>query len=120
MPYFKDQENKLHFLSDDDVLNGWAANLPSGCVKISDDEAKEIENPAPTSEQLAAKARAERDAKLAETSWLIERHNEQLAAAINTALTENQYAALLAYRQALRDIPAQPGFPNNIIWPEKP
>jgi len=24
------------------------------------------------------------------------------------------------YRQALRDIPQQPGFPNNIDWPEKP
>lgn len=24
------------------------------------------------------------------------------------------------YRQALRDISDQPGFPNNVIWPEKP
>lgn len=26
----------------------------------------------------------------------------------------------LDYRQALRDVPQQPGFPQNIIWPEKP
>jgi hypothetical protein len=26
----------------------------------------------------------------------------------------------LEYRQALRDIPQQSGFPNNIIWPTKP
>lgn len=25
-----------------------------------------------------------------------------------------------AYRQALRDIPQQEGFPDNIVWPEKP
>lgn len=26
----------------------------------------------------------------------------------------------VAYRQALRDVPAQPGFPENITWPTKP
>lgn len=26
----------------------------------------------------------------------------------------------LAYRQALRDITAQPGFPDNVVWPTKP
>lgn len=25
-----------------------------------------------------------------------------------------------AYRQALRDVPAQSGFPDNIVWPTKP
>jgi hypothetical protein len=24
------------------------------------------------------------------------------------------------YRQALRDLPAQDGFPTNVTWPEKP
>jgi len=28
--------------------------------------------------------------------------------------------AWVTYRQALRDLPAQPGFPLNIIWPEVP
>jgi len=28
--------------------------------------------------------------------------------------------AQLDYRQALRDIPQQEGFPENVIWPEKP
>ena len=27
---------------------------------------------------------------------------------------------IIAYRQALRDIPSQEGFPNNITWPMKP
>jgi hypothetical protein len=29
-------------------------------------------------------------------------------------------AEWVAYRQALRDIPQQPGFPENIQWPTKP
>lgn len=28
--------------------------------------------------------------------------------------------AQIDYRQALRDIPAQAGFPDNITWPTKP
>lgn len=29
-------------------------------------------------------------------------------------------AAWASYRQQLRDIPQQSGFPNNVIWPTKP
>jgi len=29
-------------------------------------------------------------------------------------------ASLKAYRQALRDIPQQPGFPDNVDWPVEP
>ena len=29
-------------------------------------------------------------------------------------------AAWASYRQALRDIPDQPGFPHNVAWPTKP
>jgi hypothetical protein len=29
-------------------------------------------------------------------------------------------AAWAAYRQALRDVPQQEGFPDNITWPEAP
>ena len=28
--------------------------------------------------------------------------------------------AMTAYRQALRDVPAQSGFPSDITWPSKP
>lgn len=29
-------------------------------------------------------------------------------------------AAWAIYRQALRDVPKQEGFPENVIWPERP
>lgn len=66
-----------------------------------------------TPEQQAATVRAERDMRLVSTNWMVERHTEQQAASITTDLTSQQYIALLTYRQALRDIPAQKGFPWN-------
>lgn len=47
----------------------------------------------------------------------------------NKLLTETDYLALSdntmtsdmqTYRQALRDIPSQSGFPTNVTWPTKP
>ena len=55
--------------------------------------------------QLPEKVRAERDAKLAATDW---------TASTDVTMT----AEMTAYRQALRDVPAQAGFPNTIDWPE--
>ena len=53
----------------------------------------------------AAGVRTTRDAKLAETDW---------TASTDVTMT----AEMTAYRQALRDVPAQAGFPNTIDWPE--
>ena len=58
-------------------------------------------------EQPAKNARAKRDALLIETDWM--------------ALSDvNITTEWIDYRQALRDVPQQPGFPDNIEWPEKP
>lgn len=35
-------------------------------------------------------------------------------------LTEEQQSAWNAYRQALRDIPTQEGYPDNVVWPQAP
>lgn len=75
--------------------------------------------PAPTPEQLATQIRAERDAKLQASTWLVERHREELEAG-KTTLTSEEYQAVLSYRQALRDITEQAGFPNQVEWPVSP
>lgn len=62
-------------------------------------------------ESRAARIRAERDRRLDATTWLVERHKEQTAGNIETSITGEDYAALLTYRQALRDLPQQQGFP---------
>ena len=56
----------------------------------------------------AAEVRAERNTKLAATDW--------------TQITDStaDKAAWATYRQALRDITAQAGFPQTITWPDAP
>ncbi len=58
--------------------------------------------------QAAASARAERNRKLADSDWT------QLA---DSTADKDAWAA---YRQALRDVPTQAGFPNEVTWPELP
>jgi len=56
-------------------------------------------------------ARKERDALLAETDGLA-------IGALETGVALSD--EMLAYRQALRDVPQQEGFPSSITWPTKP
>ncbi|WP_186083652.1 phage tail assembly chaperone [Burkholderia gladioli] len=87
-----------------------------------------LDGPQPTKEQIlglwaqhqteyqgqaaAEAARAKRVELLAEADILVE-----------TAIDKEDATAERAarkYRQALRDVPTQPGFPSNIAWPDKP
>lgn len=68
----------------------------------------EPELPEQTSEEKAAITRATRNRLLANCDWT------QLA---DAPLTEEQKAAYAEYRQALRDVPEQDGFPDNVVWP---
>lgn len=59
MPYFKDTENKLHFLDDAAFVN----LLPTGSVQITDEEAVELQKPPPeTPEQAIERLKVELDA----------------------------------------------------------
>ena len=60
---------------------------------------------------ITAQARAQRDKLLADTDW-----TQVLDAPIDAETRE----AYRVYRQALRDIPEQEGFPETITWPELP
>jgi hypothetical protein len=57
----------------------------------------------------AAMQREQRDKLLTATDWT--------QGADVPQSTRNKWAA---YRQALRDVPQQPGFPTEVIWPAKP
>tara|TARA_R110001592_G_scaffold23457_4_gene92065 strand:+ start:936 stop:1220 length:285 start_codon:yes stop_codon:yes gene_type:complete len=57
--------------------------------------------------RIAVAVREERDDKLAETDWIA-----------NSDVTMSDDWA--TYRQSLRDVPAQAGFPNAITWPTAP
>lgn len=69
------------------------------------------ERRSPTQEELAVQVRLSRDRRLEACTWIVERHRDQLEAGGATTLTVDEYQVWLAYRQALRDLPQQPGFP---------
>lgn len=60
---------------------------------------------------LDFKIKAIRNQKLADSDWT------QIP---NGPLTEQQQQGWAEYRQALRDITTQEGYPFNVIWPTKP
>ena len=61
--------------------------------------------------EQAKSVRTSRDTKLAETDWIVIK---------NLELNANIPGAWEVYRQALRDIPAQAGFPWTNTWPTQP
>ena len=77
----------------------------------------------PTKEEFDAKAaellyndkvngiREQRNNLLTETDWVVVKHNE-----LGTPIPQKW----LQYRQALRDITEQSGFPDNVEWPTAP
>tara|TARA_R110002096_G_scaffold320036_1_gene514136 strand:+ start:441 stop:704 length:264 start_codon:yes stop_codon:yes gene_type:complete len=56
---------------------------------------------------LPVDVRNQRDSLLASTDWM---------ALSDVTMSD----AMTTYRQALRDIPAQSGFPSSVTWPTKP
>jgi len=63
--------------------------------------------PQPSYEALSAAVRSRRDALLEQTDWR----------ALPDAPNRDVW---IAYRQELRDVPQQAGFPHNVVWPVKP
>ena len=78
-------------------------NAQTGEETIRELTAEEVAATQPTE----ASVRLLRDEILAETDWW---------AVADRTMTQ----AETDYRQALRDVPAQAGFPENITWPTKP
>ena len=60
---------------------------------------------------LAASARQKRDRLIAATDYLV---------TPDYPIEPDRLAKVKIYRQALRDIPGQSGFPRSITWPDKP
>lgn len=69
----------------------------------------EFKTPPVDLEALSKEIRAERDQNLLSTDWT--------QASDVPQATKDKYAT---YRQALRDIPQQAGFPQTVVWPTQP
>jgi len=68
---------------------------------------KEAAYQAQLNTEKAAAVRSERDQKLKDTDWM----------GLSDVTMSSAWAT---YRQALRDVPAQGGFPNSVTWPTEP
>lgn len=75
---------------------------------ITDASAAEIEV---RTQEKARSVRSERDHMLQQTDWIVIMHTER---------GTNIPMEWEVYRQALRDVTDQAGFPFNVTWPEKP
>ena len=67
--------------------------------------------PPPTQEELAEQIRAQRNQLLAASDYIM---------VSDYPISAAEREAWAAYRQALRDITAQEGFPENVVWPVSP
>jgi hypothetical protein len=90
--YHTTSEGNVPFTAEEEVQ--WAAEQASWIAGANDRKAEEV--------------RTQRNAKLAETDWT------QIA----DATADKQ--AWATYRQALRDVTTQTGFPWTITWPDAP
>ena len=103
------------------LLSQFAQNDPEHYreVSVNDESGKKIATkleaiPEPTPEELkeraAAAVRSKRDYLLSQTDYLVSG---------DYPISAEDLAKVKAYRQSLRDIPEQSGFPENVIWPEE-
>ena len=97
--------------AEQDSSDNWVQKWSEQDMFADTEEATKSEQETAYQAQLdaaaASVARSERDAKLTETDWM--------------GMSDvTMLADWATYRQALRDVPAQSGFPNSITWPDEP
>ena len=84
-------------------------NIPFTAEEEAEMDAHAAAYAAGADSRKAAEVRAERNTKLSATDWT-------QAADVPQAVKDSY----VSYRQALRDVPNQSGFPNEIVWPDAP
>lgn len=83
-------------------------NVPFTPEEEAEWDTMEAEYAAGANNRAAAAIRTERDAKLSESDWT------------QVADAPVDKTAWATYRQSLRDVPSQSGFPNEVTWPTEP
>ena len=82
-------------------------NVPFTAEEEAEWDAMEADYAAGADDRKAEEVRQERDQLLQQTDWMA-----------NSDVTMSD--DWRTYRQALRDVPTQEGFPNDVTWPTKP
>lgn len=100
-PSYDQQTQKAVLLEDNPIYSDGVWCLSWEVVNKTEEE---------MAEELAAAASQVRD-----------KRNKLLSLTDYLALTDSTLTPeMAAYRQALRDVPAQDGFPHSVVWPTKP
>ena len=89
----------------------WCNTRGDCSIQQVDGKYQIVENPPVSLEVLAENVRSERDRRLAETDYYM---------MPDYPSDPNNIEEMKAYRQALRDIPKQEGFPSKFTWPDVP
>ncbi|MDR1310738.1 MAG: phage tail assembly chaperone [Burkholderiaceae bacterium] len=108
MKYYKDADNRVFAYASDGSQD---VRIPPGLTPITEYEANGLRFLPPSRERLMEHICARRDALLLETDWYVVRFAET-----GKEIPET----MLAYRQALREINQQSGYPFDIEWPVLP
>lgn len=111
------RENNPTVGADQKLVKSWTPELIDGAWVLNhqavDMTAEEI---AERDGVVAANVREKRDKLLAECDWVTLKAVDASTDGLGVQLPE----VWVTYRQALRDVPAQAGFPHNVTWPTKP
>lgn len=87
------------------------ANANGAHVALIDSGYTLKKNHEPMIDELASQVRVERDRRIAETDYYM---------MPDYPSDPNNIEELKVYRQALRDVPKQEGFPRDVRWPDVP
>lgn len=68
-------------------------------------------------DEKASAIRRQRDAKIEEIMWRVQRYEQQKMIGIETTDSEANFKKVLQYVQDLRNVPEQEGFPDSFVWP---
>ena len=97
---------KLAYRICEELMNKITHDITTGSTTVAEDTDSK---PVISDELKAIRKRSIRNAKLDPSDW--------------TQMPDyngSQKSEWATYRQSLRDIPEQSGFPNDITWPEEP
>lgn len=105
------------FLTGDELLSYVAGFIPVHTVirrrqlasVTNTDDFKQFITINSKERSLAASVRAFRHKLLCDCDWVM---------MPDTGFSEQQMNMFREYRQKLRDVPQQPGFPHNVVWPK--
>ena len=112
-------------IADQDPLDGNNWLIPAGCVEtapptITDSQLAKWDGAKWVVENIPVVEPDPEPKPLSEAETVRAKRDALLAASDSMALADRITDEWRVYRQALRDIPAQSGFPTNVTWPTEP